>query len=426
MARTVERDVINIRDRGVGDGVADDTEAVQTAFDDAAATGKMVYFPHGTYRCGSLNALRVKNIRMDGVISSIATDDYGILIGTETNANNDGLFGTLEVRITRSSNADMEGVDGIRVRGLAHVNARLMADRFDVGVAIRPGTAGTQYVAYNNFEQIRVYGCRTGLLLDLDLSGSGNTPFINENTWQNVSVTSGDNSLSGDEAGIVLTSGNNNHFIRPALEGLTIPLWIKAGIRNRFEMCRLESSGNVLFGTGSTSYIAGENIVTAAYAQTDLLTPAGTQQSPALNFCLPESGAAWREVYGGASATVVVPVSTGDILDIDVGVQGSPTNYFTAQALDSSQAALPTLSTGAMPYIGSLWSSLANGTSGTAATMTVSAAHYPLGKRFVGPTRSEVKYLSIAPIGGVTYDWMVIRKLVGNMGQWSNPLKVEA
>ena len=51
----MSRLVINIRDFGaLGDGVCDDTAALQAAIDEGARTGCAVYIPPGRYRVGEL------------------------------------------------------------------------------------------------------------------------------------------------------------------------------------------------------------------------------------------------------------------------------------------------------------------------------------------------------------------------------------
>ncbi len=50
---------VNLRDYGAtGDGVADDTHAVQSAFDDAAASGGVLVVPPGKYRIAHTIAVR--------------------------------------------------------------------------------------------------------------------------------------------------------------------------------------------------------------------------------------------------------------------------------------------------------------------------------------------------------------------------------
>ena len=102
----------------VGDGVADDTAAVQAMFNAVTGTAKTAYLPNGNYLCGTLSALGVRNLVMDGYITSTVTTGCGILLGTETNANTAMVFGAIKVRIRRAvTNANAEGTDGIRIRG---------------------------------------------------------------------------------------------------------------------------------------------------------------------------------------------------------------------------------------------------------------------------------------------------------------------
>ena len=69
--------VVNVKDFGaVGDGLTDDTAAIQAALDSAPAIGKAVFFPTGTYRTTS--ALTVKS--------------YTRLFGTSTGGSTAGSF----------------------------------------------------------------------------------------------------------------------------------------------------------------------------------------------------------------------------------------------------------------------------------------------------------------------------------------------
>ena len=86
------RDVVSVKDFGaVGDGVTNDTAAMQAAHD----TGKLVYYPTGTYNFtkitmtaggisgdGKLTILRTTDTSSDDVITYTSVDPTGILINT--------------------------------------------------------------------------------------------------------------------------------------------------------------------------------------------------------------------------------------------------------------------------------------------------------------------------------------------------------
>ncbi len=70
-ARTVQsklRESVSVKDFGaIGDGVADDTTAIQNALNTLSATGGTLYFPQGTYLTNSINLLGYNNITLQGV-----------------------------------------------------------------------------------------------------------------------------------------------------------------------------------------------------------------------------------------------------------------------------------------------------------------------------------------------------------------------
>ena len=81
----------------VGDGVADDTAAIQNALDDAETNGSAVVFPAGTYRCTDQIVIRAKRIVIVGMgaEASILRLDSGVPttfvdIGTPTSGTRGG------------------------------------------------------------------------------------------------------------------------------------------------------------------------------------------------------------------------------------------------------------------------------------------------------------------------------------------------
>jgi hypothetical protein len=91
-AQAKMRDIVSVKDFGaVGDGVADDTVAIQAAHN----TGSVVYYPKGTYNFtkvtiasggivgeGKLTILRTTDTSSDDVITYTGVDPTGLLINT--------------------------------------------------------------------------------------------------------------------------------------------------------------------------------------------------------------------------------------------------------------------------------------------------------------------------------------------------------
>ena len=95
-------DIFNVRDYGaVGDGVTDDTAAIQTAINAAGAVGGgIVYFPLGTYLISSALVINVSNIQVEGSGSSAAI---------KTNSTTADVF-TVGDGITRRDNISVKDI----------------------------------------------------------------------------------------------------------------------------------------------------------------------------------------------------------------------------------------------------------------------------------------------------------------------------
>ena len=65
--RMIADAAVNVKDFGaVGDGVTDDTAAIQAALDHVAANGGTLYFPAGTYLSDSLQVTPTASFEING------------------------------------------------------------------------------------------------------------------------------------------------------------------------------------------------------------------------------------------------------------------------------------------------------------------------------------------------------------------------
>lgn len=171
-------EVLNVRDFGaVGDGLADDTGAVQTAIDAAPGDGTIICFPKGIYRTTApVRIMNRSNIKLVGV--PVRLGAVGDLFGSCI--KNEGTGYTLEML---SDNGVQRGVwiDGMHLRGsgtsdhvvrISRVNQIHITDSLIIG-ASGVGKAGIIFdrVAFVNLLRTRVQTCYYGLLFDGSVSG---------------------------------------------------------------------------------------------------------------------------------------------------------------------------------------------------------------------------------------------------------------
>jgi len=144
------REVVSVKDFGaVGDGVTDDTAAIQAAID----TGKSVYFPAGTYKVAGLTVQNKSNV------SYFANGD-----ATITNAG-----ATLTGQIFKFLGA----LENITWSGL-----RIIGNGVVTGNNSALGCASGQTGVNLTFENLYIEAVTNGISLNADLAGSFNNCFI--------------------------------------------------------------------------------------------------------------------------------------------------------------------------------------------------------------------------------------------------------
>ena len=224
VATTVQeklRETVSVKDFGaVGDGVADDTAAIQAAIDVSYATGNVVNLTAGdTYLCGDLDLKTgVKIVSIGGTSYSAA------LLDTET-----------VLKLKSSASAMFTGVgriDDVILQGFVIVGASQAADCFDLDamrwkcldVRIKNfnGIGWGSATDYWNQIELRgcgAYQCTDGLINFIDSQIIGG--YINANTGRGVKLFTGADSNVFENVklefnaseGAYIFSSKNNHFI---------------------------------------------------------------------------------------------------------------------------------------------------------------------------------------------------------------------
>lgn len=271
----------------VGDGVTDDTAAIQAAFDAAdAAGGAMVRFDSATqYLTSDTVTLQDGNsLDMNGaeILYSGPRDRAALVIGAVANANN---YADLRKLAVRSSAIDWTSANfvGIRLINLQRSTITIsLASSFNVGIDLY---AEDNYCAYNQIFVDAMSACKYSQRLIT--IGSGSTTFVNENTFYGGSFlqTSATDGL-GDAYGILITwdkstsyrRQNNNVWYRPAFElrygnaGGSVRdcvLFDGAGDSCRFLECRRENSGRAMNVVSDNFAYGRDNTFTSSFDESN-------------------------------------------------------------------------------------------------------------------------------------------------------------
>lgn len=151
LERTIEgrlRDVISVKDFGaVGDGVANDKNAIQAAITAAAAAGAAVYFPPGTYKKGSAG---------DG-----SGQQWNVPSGVKLYANGDATIKCFGYPIAiLSAGSSVSGLTFDCSSPSAGVAVGLQVQGNDVTIKDTKIVGGSQVVYIYTADRLLVDGCR--------------------------------------------------------------------------------------------------------------------------------------------------------------------------------------------------------------------------------------------------------------------------
>lgn len=265
--------VVNVKDYGaIGNGVADDTAALNGAASAAAAIGQDVrlYMPVGTYK--TTGTVTVKT-SMDAVQATISYTGTGtaLVIGSTAQVS-----ARMILSLPRVSHAGMTGFDGTSIGVDAiNLNACVLSVpfvyRFEKGLVMRGAAAGN---AYNTVHVGALWDNHKNLVFTADATGWANSNtflggrFAYGPTWGvvddvdavHVYMTGGGGAIAGP---------NNNTFLGCSFEAPNTMYYrvVLDGRYNSFTNCRWEGlSGSIprvksLVGTDKNVIDGGYDII---------------------------------------------------------------------------------------------------------------------------------------------------------------------
>jgi hypothetical protein len=281
--RTVEnklRDVVSVKDFGaVGDGVADDTAAIQAAINSLPANGGTVFIPPGTYLVGTLdlpNNPKVVNLVGAGMFSTflqMATAAGPVIRKVQTAGNITGaIFSDFSVRANASSDKTnlahkaflLSGWNNSHFKRLGYKSTGTTPGSGSVGVVF--DLAAHPYLSYQNtFEGINCsisYGPSRVFYLNNNGQGVGANPNIVEIRDSYFYALGGCNVIIDGGNCTQLTIRNNIFEDCPGATGVII--WQLSYVQgNWFELLYCNISNNQYAstdGSGSTiqsNYFSG-------------------------------------------------------------------------------------------------------------------------------------------------------------------------
>jgi hypothetical protein len=255
----------NVKDFGaIGDGVADDGDAIRAAIDSVSATGGQVYIPSGSYKVtaasgdasntaiyvpsnvrivgasqrgtlivpGSNNTVCFRVIGLNGGIENLQIDNPS---STYTNISGIRLAPTDETQTTTRSDVEFNCITNISIRRVAEA----------IVLKCGPTIGGADsYCFYNTFTNIDIRNCILGIWLKEPTTqpGSGN----NRNTF--ISVRVGE---IGTNTGLKIDAGDTNKFVACSFEGIlsgTSPNATPTAVQIAYNSATFAATHNQFFG----------------------------------------------------------------------------------------------------------------------------------------------------------------------------------
>jgi len=306
-------DILTVRDFGaVGDGVADDTVAIQAAIDAATASGGKVFAPAGTYKITSQITIKCDADFSLANIEVYNTPAIAVEVSTGNAANpTTSITNAIVVLPKTITNMTKPSVgwagQGVGVRCVRNLSCQVVVGNvinFKIGLLLTSfGTGGNVYSNY-------YLGHLENNEVNLALTPGEATAWVNENVFigGRLSHYSNEGTEVAGTRHILLSIAtnpvNNNLFVSPSIEGNTAEFHVECGgSQNTFQQCRWETSGGVLPKlryTGDDSTQGNRNIVLGGFGVQNLVISRSGASSMASNRLI----SAGREIYNGTLGTM--------------------------------------------------------------------------------------------------------------------------
>lgn len=255
------REWVSVTDFGAtGDGVTNDTVAMQAAHDALGANGVLM-IPAGTFLAANFRITKSHiTIECQGTIKPLAIGSTVVIIGKNAAGQTVGVRG-LRGNIcvdSGSTFAVYTGATGIDIQYLYESDLFLEAVGCNVGVDFSPdysagGGATSAGISYN----VLRYGNMTNNAIARRFDPKDATSWVNENTHIGGRFAIDSGTYTGAQISDYLTAGagnepNNNLFLKPSYEGAAQAINSR-GIYNRWIDPRLEVETT---GTAGVDYAA--------------------------------------------------------------------------------------------------------------------------------------------------------------------------
>lgn len=227
VAELIFEDAINVKQFGAkGDGVTDDTEAIQKAIDCGISKNLSVYIDKNTYLISGTLLINTDNFKLhcDGTLN--ATDGNTLI-------DVSGNFNTIYIEKLKSSNRS--GIGFLSKGKLANCNITINnIDDFEKGISLDTSLNTTGGILYNHFKS-------TQIIADKCIYLNGNNKYVNQNYFY-MGGLMGNVAITTEKITSEIGEYNGNCFYDCGFENLKTALDLNDALNNVFENFRLFES----------------------------------------------------------------------------------------------------------------------------------------------------------------------------------------